>query len=427
MGSVCQCLPMDEDPNPTQQSGVVNFEFAAIADQDKQSKISSDEWISFLQFGRITYDTNDNKVLSIGFCKPSIIINDDEFKGGFDKETDAVIIQTNIGTEKKKRGAEFSAMCLDKDNNKVLVGDDKTGIIYELDSHFNLSVRGKAIQNKETGQLTYITSDELTKQNIDDKGYKIEWMTYKSPDGLYFGSNSTEWTDFKSQKVTPGNSWVGQMGKKEVKTMDWTDKYNAMRSAVGAVFPGWMNIECIIWSDVHKSWFVLPRYLCVTAGFDSSFASYGCHVLLIVSEDGKDVRYVHIKLSKAETDEVISIDDAKEDAEHDFDGAKKLAVVTSDDLDKGELQGIKKDVAKSLFYAKNGAKGFSCARFVPGTKDKVILAVRTLETEKGMSSSLCVFDIDGTVFMEEYDFKGNRKYEGLIVFEPSSSKYKRRS
>eukprot|EP01083_Nonionella_stella_P117028 348228_1 len=406
------------------QSEVVSFEFAAVADQDKKSRVKdTNKWISYLQFGRIQYDIQSNKVISIAFCKPSSLkSDDDDFKGRFDEETDAVIIETNIAT-KKGKGAEFSCICRHKAQNKVFIGDDKTGLVYELDDHFKLSVAGKAMQDKETGKLAYVPVKELKDDDLNQNGYKIEWMTYKSSDGLFFGSNSLESTDWKTGKVSYGNTWVAQIGttqseeeKSEIKTIDWTENYNNIRRGIGAVFPGWINIECIIWSEVHKSWFILPRYVSANAPFDASFACFGCRLLVIASEDWKEIKYVEIKLKKSKDDEPVS-DDVKESSESDFDGAKRIGVVTSDDVEESELKDTQAKVIKSLFFNKNGAKGFSAAQFVPGTKDQVIIGVRSLETAKGISSSLCVFGIDGNVFVDEHGFKGNRKYEGLIVFE----------
>eukprot|EP01083_Nonionella_stella_P211055 763548_1 len=123
-----------------------------------------------------------------------------------------------------------------------------------------------------------------------------------------------------------------------INTTDWMDNYNNMRRAV---FPDWITIECIIWSEVHKSWFILPRYV-------SANACFGCRLLVIASDDWKDIQYVDIKLKKSKDDEPLSVDDLK-----------RIGVVRRDDVEESEPKEPQAKVIKSVFYNKNGAKGFS--------------------------------------------------------------------
>ena len=64
------------------------------------------------------------------------------------------------------------------------------------------------------------------------------------------------------------------------------------------------------------------------------------------------------------------------------------------------------------------SRGFSEFKFPPGSKDSIIVAMKSEESEKNHSQNtyITVFSLDGTILMEETEIPGNHKFEGLEFF-----------
>merc|ERR1712066_94249 len=60
-------------------------------------------------------------------------------------------------------------------------------------------------------------------------------------------------------------------------------------------------------------------------------------------------------------------------------------------------------------------RGFSTFKFVPGSKDRVMLAIKSAEDGAAdtQTSFISVITLDGKVLMEETEIPGGVKYEGL--------------
>ena len=56
--------------------------------------------------------------------------------------------------------------------------------------------------------------------------------------------------------------------------------------------------------------------------------------------------------------------------------------------------------------------GFSSFKFVPGTQDKVIVALKSEELEGKIATYIMVFNIDGTIYYPETKI-GDLKFEGI--------------
>ena len=56
--------------------------------------------------------------------------------------------------------------------------------------------------------------------------------------------------------------------------------------------------------------------------------------------------------------------------------------------------------------------GFSSFKFVPGTHDKVIVALKSEELEGKIATYVLVFDLDGTILYPETKI-GDLKFEGI--------------
>lgn len=56
--------------------------------------------------------------------------------------------------------------------------------------------------------------------------------------------------------------------------------------------------------------------------------------------------------------------------------------------------------------------GFSSFKFIPGTKDRVIVALKSEEDKGKIASYIMVFNLDGDVLLNEINI-GDHKYEGI--------------
>lgn len=189
------------------------------------------------------------------------------------------------------------------------------------------------------------------------KGFKSEWATVKN-NKLYVGGLGKEWTTATGEVVNLNPQWIKSISHRgEVTHHDWHKNYNAMRRATGHNLPGYMIHESSMWSDVHKRWFFLPRRASRERYDDKTDEKKATNMMIIANEqfDDIEVRYVGIK---------------------------------------------------------NELRGFSSFKFVPGTNDQLIVALKSQEFEGNISSYLLVFTVDGEIILPE-KLIGNFKYEGI--------------
>ena len=60
----------------------------------------------------------------------------------------------------------------------------------------------------------------------------------------------------------------------------WTPIFNKLRKEAGLDFPGYLTHESCNWSDIHKSWFFLPRKSS-SEGYDPDLDESRCANILI--------------------------------------------------------------------------------------------------------------------------------------------------
>ena len=192
------------------------------------------------------------------------------------------------------------------------------------------------------------------------KGQKTEWATVK--DGkMYVGSFGKEYTNPDGSIKNTNNMWVSVIDSNgHVTHEDWTDRFNKLRDAVGCPYPGYMIHEAISWSPYRKQWVILPR-----------------------------------RVSKKPYDE--NLDERR---------GSNTVILASEDFSQIEVRKITK---------KTPTRGFSDFKFLPGSNDNIIVALKSEENEeeKTQNSYIVVFNLDGTVLMEETEIPGKMKFEGL--------------
>ena len=193
-----------------------------------------------------------------------------------------------------------------------------------------------------------------------DKGQKTEWATVK--DGkMYVGSFGKEYTNPDGSIKNTNNMWVSVIDSRGVITHeDWTNRFNKLREAAGCPYPGYMIHEAITWSPHRKQWVVLPRRVSKEAYDENEDERRGSDTVLFASED-----FSHIEV-------------------------RHMTPLTP-------------------------TRGFSEFKFLPGSNDRIIVAMKSEENEEmgTQNTYITVFDIDGNILMEETDIPGAMKFEGL--------------
>ncbi|KAJ2937873.1 hypothetical protein O0L34_g18695 [Tuta absoluta] len=190
-----------------------------------------------------------------------------------------------------------------------------------------------------------------------EKGYKSEWATVK--DGiLYVGSMGKEWTTASGEFQTYDPMWVKAVNMNgEVQHLNWVNQFKAVRLAIGIKWPGYMIHESGAWSPVTEKWSFLPRRCSHEPYNETKDELMGCNYLITA-----DANFHQIK--------------ATEITKH----SPKL--------------------------------GFSSFKFIPGSRDEALVALKTTEFEGKTATYITAFKTDGTMLLAD-TLVENLKYEGL--------------
>lgn len=312
------------------------FRFATVTDLDQLSKVHDSKkplFKSILLPGTLTHDTATNQ---------------------YSIEFDPVRTLTSFHNE-AGRGMELSELTIY--DNRLLSFDDRTGTVYE-------------ILNKNSGKESFaVPRFVITEGSGDtDKGMKWEWATVKNGE-LYIGSMGKEYTNPDGSIANTNNLWISIISPRgELRRMDWSEKYNYVRTVLGASPPGYCIHEAILWSSYMNKWVFLPRRISADAYDENTDERKGSNKLVLVDEKFTTSTVVEIKMKE-------------------FDPLH----------------------------------GFSTVAFVPGSKDRHALAVRSVEEDcvggeetcKQRSYFLVIDVLTGDVLMDEVKYPEDMKFEGV--------------
>ncbi|KAJ8367537.1 hypothetical protein AAFF_G00315100 [Aldrovandia affinis] len=189
------------------------------------------------------------------------------------------------------------------------------------------------------------------------KGFKAEWLAVKD-EQLYVGGLGKEWTTATGEVVNDNPEWVKVVGYRgNVHHENWVPQYHALRTAAGIAPPGYLIHESAAWSDTWQRWFFLPRRASAERYDETADERRATNLLLSCSPDFQDV------------------------------SARRV----------GPL---------------HPTHGFSSFRFVPGTGDRVVLALKSEEDAGEIATYILAFTLDGHILLPETKI-GDIKYEGL--------------
>ncbi|KAI6240704.1 Soluble calcium-activated nucleotidase 1-like protein [Aphelenchoides fujianensis] len=307
---------------PEQQpNGWTRIPLITIADQDKlsASKTVKGLFVAPSVRGHLRYNLNTME---------------------FEIEWESVFNYTSF-LNNKGRGMELSDLKVF--NGHLYAPDDKTSIVFRL-----------------TDQMAIPWTVEADGNGFNNRTYKTEWLAIKDEE-LYVGGYGKEYTDKHGRLLNKGPMWIKIIDRfGAVRHVNWTRQFHAVRSSIGIEFPAYMVHESCQWSEVHKSWFFLPRR--------ASWTIYKA-----AEDENKGTNYL------IKTDESFT----------------EFSVVR-----------IGQDT--------HPTHGFSAFQFVPGSHDRVIIALKSEEVEgQPLASYVMIFDVDGRVYMEETKIQGDFKLEGL--------------
>jgi len=189
------------------------------------------------------------------------------------------------------------------------------------------------------------------------KGFKCEWGCIKDDD-LMIGGLGKEWTTSSGELLNYNPQYVKKISMHgEVTHLDWRMNYQKMAHALNIRFPGYVIHESGGWSDTLKRWVFLPRRASTEQYHEKTDEKKGTNVILVANEDFSKIDVRHVG-----------------------------------------------DVIPT--------HGFSSFKWIPGTDDQLIVALKSEEIEGKTATYLMVFDMDGNIIVPETKV-GDHKYEGI--------------
>uniref|UniRef100_A0A6B2EMQ8 Apyrase n=2 Tax=Phlebotomus kandelakii TaxID=1109342 RepID=A0A6B2EMQ8_9DIPT len=193
-------------------------------------------------------------------------------------------------------------------------------------------------------------------------GFKAEWATVKD-DKLIVGSTGIAFQDAKTSTINKNALWVKEIDKKgEVTNIYWENQYKKVKNAMG-ITSGFVWHEAVNWSPRKNIWVFMPRK-CSNQQFTARIEeNTGCNQIITANENFSDVKA--IKIDKA---------------------------------------------------AQDPASGFSSFKFIPGTKNNDIFALKTIERNGQTVTYGTVIDITGKTLLRDKQILDD-KYEGIAFFK----------
>ena len=259
------------------------------------------------------------------------------------------------------------------DNFLSIVWDDRNHMLMS-----SLTMKGRGMELSElvtfdgrlltfddrTGVVYFIEGEEaypwvilMDGNGKNHKGFKSEWATIKD-EHLYVGSIGKEWTTPSGEFEHNNPLWIKVISPRgEIYSLNWISNYKRLRQAINIEFPGYMIHESGAWSDIHKKWFFLPRRCSHDRYNETTDETMSCNVLLTADENFVDIKVITV----------------------------------------GDLVPI---------------RGFSSFKFLPGSQDSVLIALKTEEYQGQTATYIMAFTVEGVIIMPETRVV-DKKFEGL--------------
>lgn len=232
---------------------------AIITDEDHASQIELDGgqigWQSTLRHDRLYRETDQQT------SQPRYRFEDIPEQNGGEFQLVSLIAEGG-------RGAEFSELVMF--GKRLVTFDDRTGLVCEIRDQNQLIPRNILM----TG-----SGDEAF------KGFKSEWATLYH-DHLVVGSHAKK----------PAEEWVKLLDRHYgVQSVDWSDRYQRIRDALGVGPNGYVIHEAVEWHPYRREWLFFPRKIS-NVPFDEAVdeRERGGNRLVIANEDFSQIRTLEV-------------------------------------------------------------------------------------------------------------------------------------
>jgi len=231
-----------------------SYNIVIVADKDKASK-NGNSWESHLLHGVLT--RGEDGRYSVFWEEQSTILKTKHNEDG--------------------RGMELSDLAFF--NNKLYTFDDRTGIVFEIDSNEGLAIPQHILMDGN-GRA--------------QKGFKCEWSAVKD-DLLYVGGLGKEWTTQEGVVLSRDPQWVKSIDTLgHVRHESWVHVYEKLREATGMSSPGYLIHEAVRFHPVLRRWFFLPRRASTEAYDDALDEKRGANLIISANEFFEDIKVSRI-------------------------------------------------------------------------------------------------------------------------------------
>lgn len=170
-----------------------------------------------------------------------------------------------------------------KYDGKLYTCDDRSGILFEVVGYDPSTPGGPQ-------PVAYPRHIMMEGSGDTDKGFKCEWMAEK--DGLMLvGSFGKEYTNNDGKILNRNNMWVKVFTPDgRLSHVDWTSNYAAMRRQLGYEHPAYLLHETALWSAKRQQWVFLPRRMSHEKYDDVVDEKKGANTVITCSRDFSDIR-----------------------------------------------------------------------------------------------------------------------------------------
>ena len=157
-----------------------------------------------------------------------------------------------------------------------------------------------------------------------------------------------------------------------VQHQPWRRVYNDMRRSAGITKEGYIIHESACWSPAHRKWYFLPRRASQERYNDVDDEHRATNLLITADADLSNMDTSHITVSSTYS--------------------------TSGSFSHPSPS---RSPSLPLPQPLNKLRGFSSFKFLPGSRDSVIVAIKSEENKGAIASYIMAFDLSGKMLMPE--------------------------
>lgn len=205
---------------------------------------------------------------------------------------------------------------------------------------------------------------------------------------------------------------------------DWTDRYIAMRDAAGYGTPGYLLHETAIWNPFLAKWHFLPRRASKAEYSEEEDEKMGTNLLISTGPTFDSFDHVTVGVSFTSAgSRGTQNPQAIHCCTHCSRPWRVWSACCTPRCPRAHpchfpCAWRQPDFATALSQSVTAERGFSSAKLIPGSKGRIIIALKSAESslaggEAVQTSFISIFTVDGTMLLEEEEITGGAKFEGI--------------